>query len=203
MVYLVTGIGTDVGKTVVASIISKALNATYWKPVQAGDLSNSDSIKVQSLTGCQVIPEKFKLSAPMSPHAAADIDDISIRVDDFEIPVTNGDLVIEGAGGIMVPLNNEGETFLDLFMKFDQPVIIVSRNYLGSINHTLMTVECIKQKGLTIEGIIFVGEENSSTESIIGKMTKCKILGRIPMVEELNRQFIEEEATKLLVSWER
>lgn len=203
MIYLVTGIGTDVGKTVVAAILAKALDATYWKPIQAGDLKNSDSIKVHSYTKCPVIPELFKLSQPMSPHAAAEIDGIEIDVNEIEIPEVVGDLVIEGAGGIMVPINTKGETFLDLFEKWNQPILVVSRHYLGSINHTLLTVESIMNRGLSIEGIIFVGDKNPTTESIIETSTNCKIIGRIPLTTIIDSNFIEEQAANLLATWKR
>lgn len=203
MIYLVTGIGTDVGKTVVSAILTKALDATYWKPIQAGDLQNSDSIKVKSLAGCNVIPELYRLSRPMSPHAAAEIDGLKINLADIQIPQVKGNLVIEGAGGIMVPINNKGETFLELFEQWNQPIIVVSRHYLGSINHTLLTIESIRNKGLMIEGIIFVGDASPTSESIIATCTECRIIGRIPWTDSIDANFIEIQASNLLTTWKR
>jgi dethiobiotin synthetase len=199
MNYIITGIGTDVGKTVASAIIAQALGASYWKPVQAGDLHYSDSMKVDQWTDEQVsvLPERFLLKQPMSPHAAADIDGISIGLDDFRIPQVDGHLIIEGAGGLMVPLNTKGLLYIDLFEHWKIPVILISRHYLGSINHTLLSVEALKSRNIPIEGIFFVGHENQATESIILKVTGLKMIGRIPMANEVNSTFIQEEAIRI------
>jgi dethiobiotin synthetase len=195
MKLVVTGIGTDVGKTVVSSILAEALKASYWKPVQAGDLDNSDSIKVDRYTeNVTILPEAFKLTEPMSPHAAAEIDGISISSSDISIPNVEGNLVIEGAGGLMVPINSNGLTYADLFEKWKLPTVVVSRHYLGSINHTLMTIEVLKSRGVEIAGLIFVGEENKGTESIILKTTGVKMIARIPIADEVNEEFIKSQA---------
>lgn len=193
--YIVTGIGTDVGKTVVSAILAEALRASYWKPVQAGDLDRSDSIKVSELAeNATVLPEGFKLSEPMSPHAAAELDGIRIDINDLQIPDTVGNLIIEGAGGLMVPINSEGLTYADVFESWDLPVVVVSKHYLGSINHTLMTTELLKARGIKVAGIVFVGEENEATESIILKCSGLKMLARIPFTPNLNKRFIKEQA---------
>ncbi len=194
--YIITGIGTDVGKTVVSAIVAQAMKASYWKPVQAGDLENSDSKKVAAWTeNLSILPERFQLSQPMSPHAAAEIDGIQIDTFHFEIPREER-LIIEGAGGLMVPLNNHGLTYLDLFEQWKLPVILVSRHYLGSINHTLMSCELLKQRSISIQGIIFVGEENSATESIILKNTGIPMIARIPETTEVNKEFIQEQSRR-------
>ena len=194
--YIVTGVGTDIGKTVVSSILAQVLKATYWKPVQAGDLDNSDSLKVKKWCDedVTVLTEVFTLSQPMSPHAAAKIDGVEITLDQFVLPKIDGNLIIEGAGGIMVPLNQEGLLFLDLIEKWKLPVILVSRHYLGSINHTLMTAEILKNKNCKVEGIVFVGDNNPSTEEIILKKTKLSFLFRVPLTEVVNKEFIQEQA---------
>ena len=164
--FFITGIGTDVGKTITAAILTESLKADYWKPIQAGDLENSDSKKVQSLISNSdsfFYPEGATLKTPMSPHAAAEIDGVSLSVKKLQRPETSRALIIEGAGGILVPINNK-ETILDLIKPTDK-VIVVSRHYLGSINHTLLTIELLKSKGLEIAGIIFNGEENKATEN--------------------------------------
>ncbi len=193
--FVVTGIGTDVGKTVVSAILSEALKATYWKPVQAGDLDNSDSIKVDRMTDhVTLLPEAFRLNEPMSPHAAAKIDGVRIQAVDLQVPKVNGHLVIEGAGGLMVPINEEGLTYADVFQRWNLPVVIVSRHYLGSINHTLMTVEVLQQRNISIMGIVFVGNENEATESIILRSTGLNMLARIPETDAVDKAFISEQA---------
>ncbi|XOV67052.1 MAG: dethiobiotin synthase [Fluviicola sp.] len=194
--YIITGIGTEVGKTVVSAIVSEALRAHYWKPVQAGDLDFTDSMKVDSWTdNVSVLDEKYRLETPMSPHAAADIDGVSIASHDFLVPDVSP-LVIEGAGGLMVPLNQTGLTYLDVFQKWNLPVILVSRHYLGSINHTLLSVDALKQRGIEIKGIVFVGDEHTTTESIILKSTGLPMIIRIPMATEVNKEFILEQAKR-------
>lgn len=195
----IVGIGTDVGKTVVSAIASEALSACYFKPAQAGDLDNSDSMKVDRLTSDRVTiaPEVFRLKTPMAPHGAAKIDGIEMRVSDIQLPQTDQPLVLEGAGGLMVPLNEHDETFLDIYKKAGLPVVVVSRHYLGSINHTLLTIDRLKQEGLNILGIVYVGNENKVTESIIERNTGVKQLARIPWTEDLNPAFVKEQSSKL------
>ncbi len=196
--FVITGIGTDVGKTIVSAIIAESMGAAYWKPVQAGDLDNSDSIKIQRLTSnVEVIPEAFRLSRPMSPHAAATIDNVKIELSDLIVPKVSRDLIIEGAGGIMVPINSSGLIYADVFETWQLPVIIVSRHYLGSINHSLMTAEILQKRGIEIAGFIFVGNENPSTEEIICRKSGVSMLARIPEVEIVDRAFIAEQASKL------
>ncbi len=195
--YVVTGIGTDVGKTVVSAVLAEALKANYWKPIQAGDLERSDSITISSLTSdVKIIPEAFRLSQPMSPHAAAKIDGIVINEKDLSIPDVQGNLIIEGAGGLNVPVNEQGLLYADVFQGWNLPVIIVSRHYLGNINHTLMTIEVLKARNIPIKGIIFVGEENSDTEKIIASVGKVEMIGRIPVTESLDADFIQVQANK-------
>jgi dethiobiotin synthetase len=176
----VTGIGTDVGKTVISAILVEALNADYFKPIQAGDLETGDAHSVKHLISNKksvVHPNIFKLKTPASPHYAALLDGISIDAKQIVRPDTDNLLVIEGAGGVLVPINNT-ETILDL-MRDDDKIIVVSRHYLGSINHTLLTVEMLKSKGLNILGIVFNGNENKSTEEIILQKTALTMIGRV------------------------
>ena len=194
--FIITGIGTDIGKTVVSAIVAQSLDASYWKPIQAGDLENSDSIKVQNWTtdSVTVLPEAFRLSQPMSPHAAAEIDGVEIAKEAFQLPLLEGNLVVEGAGGLMVPLNRKGLLLIDLFEEWNLPVIVVSRHYVGSINHTLLTFEALKNRKINIEGIVFVGDENKATESFILNYTNLKMIARIPLTNEVNTAFIQNQA---------
>lgn len=177
--YFVTGISTDVGKTIAASILVEALEADYWKPIQAGDLDNSDTYKVKRLvsnTTSVFHSNSYALKTPMSPHGAAEIDGLTINLETIKPPKTKNNLVIEGAGGLLVPIN-DSNTILDL-IDTQYEVIVVSRHYLGSINHTLLTVNALKEKGLNVS-LIYSGNEHKSTESIIKKMTGVKVIGRI------------------------
>jgi dethiobiotin synthetase len=189
----VTGIGTDVGKTIVSAVLVEALNADYWKPIQAGDLDNSDTQKVQRLvinTKSQFHKEAFRLNTPASPHYSAELDGIDISLKNIQLPQTTNQLIIEGAGGLMVPINQKGETIVDVIKHLDASVILVSRHYLGSINHTLLSLELIKNKGLMIAGVIFVGDENKATESIIETISGVDALGRIPNLATIDKERI-------------
>ena len=180
MKLFITGIGTDVGKTIASAIIVEALEADYWKPIQAGDLDFSDTQKVKSKisnTKTQFHLNAYALNTPASPHYAAALDRIIIELKKIIEPKTDNHLVIEGAGGILVPLN-DNDCIADLIQK-DYKVIIISRHYLGSINHTLLTIEALKTRNIPVAGIIFSGDENKSTEKIIIKKTNSNYIGRI------------------------
>jgi len=170
--YFVTGISTEVGKTIASAILVEALQADYWKPIQAGELDHSDTQKVERLVSnkkSKFHPNSFALKTPMSPHAAAEIEGVSITLKDIKAPKTKNHLVIEGAGGLLVPINRK-QTILDL-IKPEYHVVVVSRHYLGSINHTLLTLNLLKEKGYQVS-IIFSGNEHKTTEDIIKKMVK-------------------------------
>lgn len=180
MKLFITGIGTDVGKTITAAIITQALEADYWKPIQAGDIDHSDSHKIQHYISNQktiIHPNSYQLNTPASPHLAAELDGVSIVLDQIIEPKTKNHLVIEGAGGVLVPLNRT-DCVID-FVRSDYKVIVVSRHYLGSINHTLLTVEALQNRKIKIAGIVFSGAENKATESIILQKTKLTCIGRI------------------------
>jgi len=196
---VITGIGTDVGKTVVSAIVAQALEMDYWKPVQAGDLDNSDTKKVVRLThGINCLTERYRLTVPASPHYAAKHDELTISPNDFQLPSTARPLLIEGAGGVLVPFNDQGFVFADLMQQWKLPVIVVSRHYLGSINHTLLTLEVLKSRKINVAGIVFVGDENSATESIILLKTGVRCIARIPMADEVNQQFVQEQAQRIV-----
>jgi len=192
----ITGIGTDIGKTVAAAILTEGLKADYWKPVQAGNLEDTDSDFVRRMiTNDQstVHPEAFRLNHPVSPHLAAAMDGIRIRLKDIRVPRTRNTLIIEGAGGLMVPLS-EKLLLIDLIEKLKADVVVVSRHYLGSINHTLLTLETLKKRKLPVSGVLFNGDENAATEKIILKVSGVKCLGRIVPASRINREFIRRQA---------
>lgn len=192
--YFITGISTEVGKTVASAIITEALQADYWKPIQAGELDNCDTKKVERLvsnTKSKFHPNSFALNTPMSPHAAAKIDKVSIEKLKIKRPKTENNLVIEGAGGLLVPIN-DSETILDLIRPKDK-VIVVSRHYLGSINHSLLTINALKDKGHSV-AVLFSGDEHPSTESIIKKMTDVTVIGRINEEPYFDQNVVKEYA---------
>jgi dethiobiotin synthetase len=195
--FFVTGIGTEVGKTVVSAILVEALEADYWKPVQAGDLDHSDTDKVREWTANEKSvfhPNSFALNTPMSPHAAADLDGVRIESDKILEPETSNDLVIEGAGGVLVPLNSR-ETIIDLIRE-DYMTIVVSKNYLGSINHTLLTLEALRSSGKSISGIVFNGPEVPTTEKIISTLSQVPVIGRLEQEEQINAGVISKYARR-------
>lgn len=196
--YFITGISTEVGKTIASAIITEALEADYWKPIQSGDLEYSDSHKIEQLISNSktvIHPNSYALKTPMSPHASAKIDGVNIELKNITEPKTNNNLVIEGAGGLLVPLN-ETDTILDVIQP-DYKVIVVSRHYLGSINHTLLTVNLLKEKGFDIS-LIFSGNEHPTTESIIKKMSGVQVIGRIEEEPYFDKNVIKEYAERFL-----
>jgi dethiobiotin synthetase len=190
--FFVTGIGTDVGKTIAAAVLVEALEADYWKPVQAGSLDHTDADTVKSLVSNQKTvfhPEAYRLQLPASPHAAAAAEGIIIDPARILIPDTANHLVIEGAGGIMVPLN-PSFLVLDLLVAWQMETVLVSRNYLGSINHTLLTVEALQRRQVPIAGIIFNGDPNPATEEVILSLTRLRRLPSLQQEQTLTREVI-------------
>ncbi len=201
LTYVIAGIGTDVGKTVVSAIFAEALSAAYWKPVQAGDLDNSDSMKVKKYCSenVTVLAERRLLKTPASPHLAAKIDGVQISLSDFEVPQTDKNLIIECAGGLMVPLNEQGDLYLDLLEQWKFPVVLVSRNYLGSINHSLLSLEVLRHRNIKVEVLVFVGDTNEATESMILSQFPIAKVVRIPMADVVDSTFVQECAVGIKV----
>ncbi len=192
--YFITGISTDVGKTIASAIVVEALEADYFKPVQAGELDFCDTKKVQQLISNSktvFYPNVYALKTPKSPDSAAEIDGVKINISNIKPPKTNNNLVIEGAGGLLVPLT-ETHTILDIIPK-NYTVIVVSRHYLGSINHTLLTVKLLKEKGFDV-ALIFSGDEHKSTEKTIINFTKIPVIGRIEEEPYFDKKVIQEYA---------
>ena len=199
--YFITGIGTGIGKTLISAILTEKLKADYWKPIQSGDLDTSDSITLGSLisnTKTVIHPESYRLAQPLSPHLSARLDGIEIDLNKINMPLTENDLIIEGAGGLMVPLN-EKELIIDLIKKLNVEVILVSQNYLGSINHTLLSVNLLKQYEIPIKGIIFNGDENVETEKYIQQYTKIKKLGSLPSLKNIDKEKVKAAGQNLFI----
>lgn len=195
----ITGIGTGIGKTVVSAILVEKLNADYWKPVQSGDLDNSDTALVRYLVSnnkSRFHTEAYRLTRPFSPHKSAALDGIHIDPGKISLPETNNQLIIEGAGGLMVPLN-EDFLMIDLIKKLDAEVILVSKNYLGSINHTLLSAEILKSKGISLNRLIFCGDQDPDSEKIIRKFLKIESL-HIPHFNSLSAEIISAFTEKIV-----
>lgn len=202
----ITGIGTDVGKTVISAIVTEALGALYWKPVQAGFDQGTDTEWVSARISGRVAPEVYKLRLPASPHIAARADGVEISLEKILASMPpERPLVIEGAGGLMVPLN-ESEFIIDLVKKLNARVILVSRNYLGSINHSLLTAAVCQARGLDVAGWIFNGDPSGYENEIAG-WSGLRTCGAIPFTKNPDRDFIREQAGRiragLLLSLER
>ena len=194
MNYFVTGIGTDVGKTVVSAVLVEALKSDYWKPIQCG--YPRDTEMVQSLVSnslSQFHPETYLLEEPASPHQAAYNQGLSLSLNDFVLPDTNRDLVIEGAGGIMVPINDH-EFIVDLISKLSNKTLLVANLYLGSINHTLLTVDALQRRGIEIMGVIFNGPSNGHSEAIILSYSGSRCLLHVPPNSIIDQKNVEKWA---------
>jgi dethiobiotin synthetase len=197
----VTGIGTGIGKTIVSAILVEKLKADYWKPIQSGDLDNSDTLLVQSLVSNPISkfhPEAYRLTQPFSPHKSASLDGMEIDPFKIMVPQTDNQLIIEGAGGLMVPLNNNF-LMIDLIKQLDAEVILVSKNYLGSINHTLLSVEALKTRGIPIKAIVFNGDSDNWSESLIrsyiGQNTKFI---NIPLLDIVNKSEVAKHTNSFI-----
>jgi dethiobiotin synthetase len=198
----VAGIGTEVGKTVVSAVLCEALRADYWKPVGSGlEDGPGDSEVLSSLienAGDRVHPSRYLFAKSLSPHIAAALEGVTISLSELQAPQTERPLIVELAGGVYVPLNDE-HTNLDLITSLGFPVVVVSRHYLGSINHTLLTVEALRSRGVTLQGVIFNGQELPDTERIICQHGRVDVLGRIPHMQEVSPEGVRAVAQSLVV----
>ena len=201
MNYFVTAIGTDSGKTLVSAILCEALEADYWKPVQAGLPRDTDTVRTLITNErTSFHPEQYLLKQPASPHAAAQTEGIKIQLNSFRLPGNNNTLIIEGAGGCLVPLNDE-HFIIDLVKPLQAEVILVSNIYLGSINHTLLTVEALKKRNLRVKGLIFNGDGNPESERIILHHSKFPCLLRIKREPVINNEVVKAYANQLKQNW--
>lgn len=189
---IITGTDTGIGKTVVSAMLTLALGASYWKPIQSGIEGGVDTRAVQKMTGLpaeRFLPESYVLSEPLSPHRSAEIDKVQIDVDGLAIPKTDGPLIIEGAGGLMVPLSREN-LLINLFKRWNEktrvPVVLVAQTGLGTINHTLLSLEALWARNIPVHGIVFVGDKNEDNMRTIAEFSDVKVLGRLPILDSLD-----------------
>lgn len=196
---VVAGIGTEVGKTVVSAVLVEALGADYWKPVQSGGLEHSDTMIVQVLAGAPervFHPEAYRLTQPLSPHAAARYDGVNIDASALNLPVTPRPLVVELAGGLMVPLSDELLN-LDLLERWGLPVILVASYYLGSINHTLLSIHALKSRGIPLRALVLNGEgSEDSRRAKLGFGQVPRVL-ELPWIHELDAERIRHYAERV------
>ncbi|ASK29224.1 dethiobiotin synthase [Chryseobacterium sp. T16E-39] len=203
MKLFITGIGTEIGKTVCSAILTQYFKADYWKPVQSGDLHYTDSMKIKDWVENEITyyPEAYRLQLAASPHQSAAEEGKLIRVDDFQLPETSNPLIVEGAGGLMVPLSDQ-ELMIDLMEKLKLPVVLVVRNYLGCINHTLLSIMALKERGLTLEYLILNGVFPTDTERvIINYIEKRTKIIRIPDVDSITKESITTIANNLKIEY--
>jgi dethiobiotin synthetase len=186
--FVVTGTDTGIGKTVFSAALTGALQAHYWKPVQAGLEDGADRDHVARLAGipaCRVLPEAYRLNTPCSPHRAAELDGVVIDIARLALPEVRP-LVVEGAGGALVPVTRN-TTYADVFAWWNLPVIVVARTALGTINHSLLTFEALRARGVPVHGVAFVGDANEDSEATICAMGGVRRLGRLPILDALDQ----------------
>jgi dethiobiotin synthetase len=187
--YIVSGTDTGIGKTTVAAMLLLALDALYWKPLQSGTQDGTDRERVQALTHLsagRLLPERYVLSQPLSPHRAAELDGVAIDPKTLAVPAVERTLIIEGAGGLLVPVTRQ-LLQIDVFADWDLPVILCARTALGTINHTLLSIEALRRRRLRLHGVVFVGDDNPDNIRTIAEISGARVLGRLPRLEPLDR----------------
>jgi len=186
--YIVTGTDTGIGKTTAAAMLTLALDAFYWKPIQSGTADGTDSQRVQTLTSLpddRLLPERYILSQPLSPHRAAELDGVEINADNLPLPSVNKTLIVEGAGGLMVPVTRH-KLQIDVFAAWQAPVILCARTGLGTINHSLLSIEAIRKRNIALHGLIFIGQDNPDNMRTIADFSGAKILGHMPHLDVID-----------------
>ncbi len=196
--FIITGTDTGIGKTVFSAALVRVLDGNYWKPIQSGIEGVVDTKTVQNLTGFpdeRFLPESYVLTQPLSPHRAAELDDIEIDMSRINIPVSERPLVIEGAGGLMVPVTRKNLQ-VNMFKRWNLPIILCARTGLGTINHTLLSLEAMWARGMNVHGIAFIGEENTDNMETIAQLSGTRVLGRLPILAELNEANLHKAFTE-------
>lgn len=191
---VVAGTDTDIGKTVFCAGLTRFLDGYYWKPVQSGLAGETDSETVTRLAGLppeRILPEAWQLSTPASPHLAAELDGVRIDARALTVPQTDRPLVVEGAGGLLVPLTRS-TLFIDVFERWRLPVILCARTALGTINHTLLSIEALRKRSIPVLGVAFVGGEHEENQRIVAELGQVPVLGRLPRLDSLTPQTLKD-----------
>ncbi|SOC91585.1 dethiobiotin synthetase [Rhizobium sp. AN5] len=196
--FVVSGTDTGIGKTVFSAALTHALQAHYWKPVQSGLEEETDSEVVERLGGVprtRILPEAYRLKMPASPHLSARLDNVTIEPELLLPPETDGPLVIEGAGGLLVPLTDT-LLFVDIFARWRIPLILCARTSLGTINHTLLSFEALRLRAIPVHGVVFIGDENRENQRIIADIGRVRSLGRLPRIPEMTGEALHHAFTQ-------
>lgn len=191
--FIVSGTDTGIGKTAAAALLTLGLSAYYWKPIQSGIEDGTDTATVKGLTGLpddRFLPEAYVLGAPLSPHRSAELDGIEVDIDRLALPQVDGPLIVEGAGGLMVPVTRK-LLQIDLFKHWGAPVILCARTGLGTINHTLLSVEALRTRGMALQGLLFIGDDNPDNIRTIAELSGARSLGRLPWLERLHAESLK------------
>ncbi len=186
--FIISGTDTGIGKTAAAAMLTLGLDAHYWKPIQSGTEDGTDTATVKALTGLpddRFLPEAYVLTEPLSPHRSAELDGVTIDLDRLALPQVDGPLIVEGAGGLMVPVTRH-LLQIDLFRRWGAPVILCTRTGLGTINHTLLSVEALRARGIALHGILFIGDDNPDNIRTIADRSGATVLGRLPWLDRVD-----------------
>jgi dethiobiotin synthetase len=192
--YIVAGTDTGIGKTTVAAMLTLALDALYWKPIQSGTTEGTDRQQVQALTQLpddRFLPERFVLTQPLSPHRAAELDGIAIQPEALTLPASDRTLIVEAAGGLLVPITRS-KLQIDVFADWELPLILCARTALGTINHTLLSIEALRSRRMRLHGLIFVGDDNPDNMRTIAEFSGYRILGHVPRLDRIDRSALLE-----------
>ena len=191
--FIVSGTDTGIGKTAAAALLTLGLNAHYWKPIQSGTEDGTDTATVKALTGLpdeRFLPEAYVLTEPLSPHRSAELDSVTIELDRLALPDVDGPLIVEGAGGLMVPVRRD-LLQIDLFKHWGAPVILCARTGLGTINHTLLSVEALRARDIPLHGLLFIGDDNPDNIRTIAEFSGAPILGRLPWLDSVHAESLK------------
>jgi dethiobiotin synthetase len=191
--FVVSGTDTGIGKTAAAALLTLGLDAHYWKPIQSGTEDGTDTATVKALTGLpddRFLPEAYVLTEPLSPHRSAELDGVTIDLDRLALPEVDGPLIVEGAGGLMVPVTRR-LLQIDLFKHWGAPVILCARTGLGTINHTLLSVEALRARSMPLHGLLFIGDDNPDNIRTIAEFSGAPVLGRLPWLDKVHTESLK------------
>ncbi len=191
--FIISGTDTGIGKTAAAALLTLGLDAHYWKPIQSGTEDGTDKATIKTLTGLpgdRFLPEAYVLTEPLSPHRSAELDGVEIDIAHLSLPIIDGPLIVEGAGGLMVPVTRR-LLQIDLFKHWNAPVVLCARTGLGTINHTLLSIEALRDRNIPLHGLLFIGNDNADNIRTIADLSGARVLGRLPWLERVNTEALK------------